>query len=113
MSVQCKGAAAGCVCAASASAALIAGFSSAWIAAGSTEMNSAVPLRATRSSHCRVRLQGMSLVTGTQSASAAKKVLCCAMRNASVLTPILRVRLHSRPLVSSPMRCASTRPAAR
>ena len=76
-------------------------------------MNSTVLLRATTSSHWRVMLHDTSRVKGTQSASSWKNVPCWQSRWANVFTPMRLVRSHAFPLVSSPVRCRSNRPAAR
>ena len=113
VSIQSSGSASSRGRAAAANARRRACLDPALTAAGSGETNNAVPLRATRSSQRAARSQGSCGVMGAQSASRSKKARCCGPRNASVLTPIRRVRLKSRPLVSSPVRCSSNRPADR
>ena len=47
---------------------------------GSTEMKSAVPLRAAKSRNCRSNSQGVYSVWAAQSASLTKKAPCCGRR---------------------------------
>ena len=90
-----------------------AGTGPAFGVTGTSSISASAPLRATRSSHRDANSHGTSGVIGAQSASRAKKAPCCGARNASVFTPIRRVRWKSRPLVSSPVRCNSNSPAPR
>lgn len=76
----------------------------------SAETRRTVPLLATACSHCLLIDQGRSGVNGMQSGSSVKNVLCSGRRKASVFTPVRRVRSHSLPLTSSPVREESKSP---
>ena len=76
VSIQSSGSAMLCGVAAVANARLMACFDSVFSALGSGETNSAVPLRATTSSHLELKSQGSCGVIGAQSASKSKKARC-------------------------------------